>query len=150
MNWATTLAASLTALVTLGRSGNSEVSRKKRSIVRARRRFRIVIWVCAAIGLGMLIGREDDILSGLMVTMLVVAAGFADVGMAPESRRSVTCPSSGQCCDTERCHINRGSDWNLPTLQSTETLACPYKITFGRRQACACPTLSAIYHRYGM
>ena len=147
MSWATKLAAALTALVTLGRSGNSQVSREKQPIVQARQRVRIMIWVGAAVGLGLLVGREDDVLSGLMVTMLVVAAGLADVGM--ESRRSVACLSTGQCSDCEKCHVDRAFDWNLLLLQSTEPLACPYRITSGSREVCTCPTHFAIHKQCG-
>lgn len=47
-----------------------------------------MVWIGAAVGLGLLIGREGDVLSGLTVTMLVVATGITDVGMAPELRQS--------------------------------------------------------------
>ena len=96
MSWATALAAALMALVALRNTDTFQVSREKRSIMRARRRLRIMIWVGAAVGLGLLIGHEDNVLSGLSVAMLVVATGITDVGMAPESRRSVARADAAQ------------------------------------------------------
>ena len=59
------------------------------------------------------------------------------------------CLSTGQCGDRELCRVDRGSDWSLLFLHSTETLVCPYRITFGRRQVCTCPTHFAIHRQQG-
>lgn len=78
-----------------------------------------------------------------------VAVPVEVIDATTECSHDFACLSTGRCGDRELCDVDRVSDWNLLFLHSTETLVCPYRTIFGRRQVCTCPTHSAIHKRYG-
>ena len=59
------------------------------------------------------------------------------------------CLSTGQCGDRELCGVAYSDGKNVLFLSSEQRLFCPFRINFGGREICRCPTHFAISQRYG-
>jgi len=70
----------------------------------------------------------------------------------PESVRGETkicphdfaCLATGRCGDPEKCNVDHALEKNLLLLTSNELFLCGYRIYFGSRLLCTCPTHYAI------
>ena len=57
------------------------------------------------------------------------------------------CLSTGQCSDRELCDVDYADGKNVLFLSSEQPLFCPYRMTFGGREVCTCPTHFAIHQQ---
>jgi len=51
-----------------------------------------------------------------------------------------TCLDSGKCGEREMCGVEYANGDNVLFLESKEAASCAYRVTFGFRQLCTCPT----------
>ena len=57
------------------------------------------------------------------------------------------CLSTGQCGDRELCRLDSADGKNALFLSAEKYPFCPYRITFGDREVCTCPTHFAIHQQ---
>lgn len=59
--------------------------------------------------------------------------------------KKFSCLSTGVCGDPVKCQVRKVVGKNLLFLDSTEHLACSYRISFGYELVCRCPVHSALH-----
>ncbi|MEI6807628.1 MAG: hypothetical protein WCN95_02815 [bacterium] len=50
-----------------------------------------------------------------------------------------SCVTNGQCGDKEICKVDFAVGRKILFLTNEETIFCPYRVSYGSRQACICP-----------
>jgi hypothetical protein len=60
-----------------------------------------------------------------------------------------SCLESGQCGDPDKCQVDHADGKNVLYLTSKESRFCSYRVPYGDRQLCTCPTHFAIYQCSG-
>ena len=56
-----------------------------------------------------------------------------------------SCVTSGKCGGREMCPVEYARGKNVLFLTDRQGLSCPYRLPFGDRQVCRCPTHYALH-----
>jgi len=92
------------------------------------------------------------------LTLVMTKRGEGMMIHIPESVREETkmcphdfaCLTTGRCGDPDKCNVDYAVEKNILFLTSDEYVFCPYRIFFGHRLLCTCPTHFAIYRQRGL
>lgn len=65
-----------------------------------------------------------------------------------QCRHAFSCLATGQCGDYPLCEVDSANGDCFLTLKTRDCSLCPYRLAFGHRQVCRCPTHFALHHRH--
>lgn len=57
----------------------------------------------------------------------------------------LSCLTTGKCGDREMCAVEYANGCPVLFLEDRKGSTCPYRLSFGNRQACLCPTHYALH-----
>jgi hypothetical protein len=64
--------------------------------------------------------------------------------MTTKCPHTFSCLTSGQCGKHKICEVEYIYGTNIMSLKDTQQSHCPYRVTYGYRHLCSCPTHYAI------